>query len=27
VGQVPESPMPRAAKPLRWDSTLGMRVR
>ena len=27
VGQVPESPWPRAAKPLRWDSRLGMRVR
>jgi kynurenine formamidase len=27
VGQVPESPLPRAAKPLRWDATLGMRVR
>jgi kynurenine formamidase len=27
VGQVPESPLPKAAKPLHWDSTLGMRVR
>jgi kynurenine formamidase len=27
VGQVPESPLPRAAKPLHWDATLGMRVR
>ena len=27
VGQVPESPMPKASKPLRWDATLGMRVR
>ncbi len=27
VGQVPESPLPRAAKPLHWDATRGMRVR
>lgn len=27
VGQVPESPLPRAAKPLHWDATAGMRVR
>jgi kynurenine formamidase len=27
VGQVPESPLPRASKPLHWDSTVGMRVR
>jgi kynurenine formamidase len=27
VGQVPESPLPRASKPLHWDATLGMRVR
>ena len=27
VGQVPESPLPRATKPLHWDSTVGMRVR
>jgi kynurenine formamidase len=27
VGQVPESPLTRAAKPLRWDAKLGMRVR
>jgi kynurenine formamidase len=27
VGQVPESPLPRASKPLRWDEKLGMRVR
>jgi len=27
VGQVPESPLARAAKPLHWDATLGMRVR
>ena len=27
VGQVPESPLPKAAKPLRWDAKLGMRVR
>jgi len=27
VGQVPESPLPRAPKPLHWDATLGMRVR
>jgi kynurenine formamidase len=27
VGQVPESPMLKAAKPLRWDQQLGMRVR
>jgi hypothetical protein len=27
VGQVPESPLPRAPKPLHWDSTVGMRVR
>jgi kynurenine formamidase len=27
VGQVPESPLARAQKPLHWDSTVGMRVR
>jgi kynurenine formamidase len=27
VGQVAESPLPKAAKPLRWDSKRGMRVR
>lgn len=27
VGQVAESPMPRAAKPLHWDAKLGVRVR
>jgi kynurenine formamidase len=27
VGQVPESPLPRAPKPLHWDSAVGMRVR
>ena len=27
VGQVPDSPMPKAAKPLHWDTKLGMRVR
>ena len=27
VGQVPESPLPKAAKPLRWDAKVGMRVR
>ncbi len=27
VGQVPESPLAKAAKPLHWDTTLGMRVR
>jgi kynurenine formamidase len=27
VGQVPESPLPRAPKPLHWDARLGMRVR
>jgi kynurenine formamidase len=27
VGQVPESPLPRANKPLHWDSARGMRVR
>lgn len=27
VGQLPESPLPRAAKPLHWDATRGMRVR
>jgi kynurenine formamidase len=27
VGQVPESPLPRASKPLHWDEKLGMRVR
>ncbi len=27
VGQVPESPLPRAAKPLHWDEKRGMRVR
>jgi kynurenine formamidase len=27
VGQVPESPLPKAAKPLRWDAKAGMRVR
>ena len=27
VGQVAESPMPKPAKPLRWDTKLGMRVR
>jgi kynurenine formamidase len=27
VGQVAESPLPRASKPLRWDAKLGMRVR
>jgi kynurenine formamidase len=27
VGQVPESPLPRASKPLHWDARLGMRVR
>jgi kynurenine formamidase len=27
VGEVPESPLPKASKPLRWDAKLGMRVR
>ena len=27
VGQVPESPLPKAEKPLHWDQKLGMRVR
>lgn len=27
VGQLPESPLPRAVKPLHWDATRGMRVR
>jgi kynurenine formamidase len=27
VGQVPESPLPKAAQPLRWDAKAGMRVR
>jgi kynurenine formamidase len=27
VGEVPESPLPKASKPLRWDGKLGMRVR
>ncbi len=27
VGQVPESPLARASKPLHWDAKLGMRVR
>ena len=27
VGQVPEAPMQKLAKPLRWDEKLGMRVR
>jgi hypothetical protein len=27
VGQVAESPLPRAAKPLHWDAKLGVRVR
>ena len=27
VGQVPESPLAKASKPLHWDSNLGMRVR
>ncbi|MGH7511645.1 MAG: cyclase family protein [Gemmatimonadales bacterium] len=27
VGQLPESPLPRAPKPLHWDAKLGMRVR
>ncbi|WP_081980593.1 cyclase family protein [Neosynechococcus sphagnicola] len=27
VGQLPESPLPQAAKPLHWDQQLGMRVR
>ena len=27
VGEVPDSPMPKAARPLRWDAKLGMRVR
>lgn len=27
IGQLPESPLPRAAKPLHWDATRGMRVR
>ncbi len=27
VGHVPDSPMPKAAKPLHWDAKLGMRVR
>ena len=27
VGQVPESPLAKQAKPLHWDATLGMRVR
>ena len=27
VGQVPDSPMPKAATPLHWDEKLGMRVR
>jgi kynurenine formamidase len=27
VGQIPESPMPKADKPLRWDTKLGVRVR
>ena len=27
VGQVPESPLPKQAKPLHWDAKLGMRVR
>ena len=27
IGQVLESPLPRASKPLHWDSKLGMRVR
>jgi kynurenine formamidase len=27
VGQVPESPLPRASRPLRWDAKLGVRVR
>jgi len=27
VGEVPDSPMPKAATPLRWDEKLGMRVR
>jgi kynurenine formamidase len=27
VGQVPESPLSKAAKPLRWDANVGMRVR
>jgi kynurenine formamidase len=27
VGEVPESPLAKASRPLRWDTTLGMRVR
>jgi kynurenine formamidase len=27
VGQLPESPLDKASKPLHWDSKLGMRVR
>jgi kynurenine formamidase len=27
VGELPESPLPRASKPLRWDHKAGMRVR
>jgi hypothetical protein len=27
VGQVAESPLPRAATPLHWDAKLGVRVR
>lgn len=27
VGEVPESPLPKSSKPLRWDATQGIRVR
>ncbi len=27
VGELPESPLPRSSKPLRWDHKAGMRVR
>ncbi|MEB3178600.1 MAG: hypothetical protein VKL59_06190 [Nostocaceae cyanobacterium] len=27
VGEIPESPLPKAAKPLQWDKQLGVRVR
>src|SRR5262249_37429339 len=27
IGEQPESPLPRAAKPLHWDPTIGARVR
>jgi kynurenine formamidase len=27
VNQIPEAPLPKAAKPLHWDTTLGVRVR